>query len=139
MYQPLRGRALLLADHLSIRRHSMRRVLAEDQNNDLYLADNNQLAVNHDINTLVQLTKSAVEVQKGELIYDVERGVPMENAVWRGNPDLQQLEFYIRKQIRGVEGVTGILSYEAEVSGEVIEYRVTITTIYGEVEISGFL
>lgn len=115
------------------------RALSENANNDLFLGPDNKLSVSEGLLALVQTTKSAVEVQKGELIFSKEKGIPTDQALWSGTPDLQQFEFYVRKTILAISGVIEILTFEAEIIDDHVDYTAQIKTIYGEGEVSGII
>lgn len=117
----------------------MNRIFAENGKRDIFLGPNKQIAVNEGLQALIQSVKSAIELQAGEAIYAVQRGVPTEMTVWDGNPRLQQFEFFARKQINAVSGVNKITEFDAEVDGDVLSYRAVIQTIYGEGIASGSL
>lgn len=112
-------------------------VFAENENNDLYLGQNGQLVLVSGLDAAAQLSKSAVEAQQGEMLYAVDRGVPTEEVVWSGAPNLQQFEFFARREIMLVDGVTEVVTFEAEVVGDAVVYTATIKTTFGEGIVSG--
>ncbi len=115
----------------------MSRVFAENENNDIYLGSDNQLAVNDDLYAVLQGCKAAVEIQKGEALYSQENGMPNDSVIWSGTPNLQQFEFFARKQISKVSGVIDIENFIVTISDNVLEYQATIKTIYGTGDING--
>lgn len=115
------------------------RIFAENDKRDIFLGPNKQIAINEGLHGLIQAAKSAVEIQAGEAIYAVKRGVPTEMTVWDGNANLQQFEFFARRQILTVSGVNEITEFDADIEGDVLSYRATIKTIYGEGSVSGSL
>lgn len=115
----------------------MTRVFAENENNDIYLGSNNQLVINTDLSAVLQACKAAVEIQKGEVLYSQENGVPTDSIVWSGTPNLQQFEFFARKQILNVPGVTDVENFVVTVTDNVLQYEATIKTIYGTGGIDG--
>lgn len=113
------------------------RAFAENENRDIYLAPNGQLATVDGLPAVLQLCKSAVEGQQGEMIYSASRGVPTARAVWDGAPNLQQFEFSVRKVLRGVEGVQEVTQFSAEIVGDSVSYQATIKTVFGVDQING--
>ena len=107
------------------------RVFAENENNDIYLGPDNKLAINNDLSAVLQAAQAAVEIQKGEALYSQENGMPDDSVVWNGTPNLQQFEFFARKQISNVPGVIDIENFIINTIGDVLRYQVTIKTIYG--------
>ncbi len=113
------------------------RSFAENNSRDLYIGSNNQLVSISEAEALAQITKTAIESQLGEMIYAVDSGMPTDSVVWSGTPNLQQFEFYARKNISAVSGVTGIVSFEAEIVDDTITYTAVISTEFGEVATGG--
>lgn len=115
----------------------MIRIFAENANRDIFLGTNNKLSILTGIEAVAQATKSAIEIQQGESDYNVDRGVPMADFVLTGVANLQQFDFFARKQILSVPDVTGIVEFDAVQDGERLEYTAKISTIYGEVATVG--
>ena len=115
----------------------MSRVFAENENNDIYLGSDNQLAVNDDLHAVLQGCKASVEIQKGEALYSQENGMPNDSVIWTGTPNLQQFEFFARKQILKVTDVIDIENFIVTTSDNVLEYQATIKTTYGIGDING--
>tara|TARA_R110000851_G_scaffold100026_5_gene215463 strand:- start:2569 stop:2922 length:354 start_codon:yes stop_codon:yes gene_type:complete len=117
----------------------MTRVFAENENNDLYLGSDNTFAIKSDLEATLQLARSAVEVQTGEALFNIQKGIPTDKVVWSGTPNLQQFEFHARKQIRSASGVIGVDDFYAEMVGDVLTYQAVIKTIYGQGVLNGSL
>ena len=115
----------------------MNKVFAEDENNDIYLGSDNKLVVNTDLFAILQSAQAAVEIQKGEALYSQNTGVPTVSVVWGGTPNLQQFEFFVRKQILNVTGVIDINNFTVNTDTDVLQYQATIKTIYGIGDING--
>lgn len=115
----------------------MGRVFAENENNDIYLGSDNKLAINNDSLAVLQGCKAAVEIQKGEALYSQENGMPNDSVIWSGTPNLQQFEFFARKQISNVTGVVDIENFIVSTINNVLQYQATIKTIYGVGGIDG--
>lgn len=117
----------------------MARIFTENDKRDIFVGSNQQISVSSGLQAVLQAAKSAAEAQQGEMLYSSARGVPTEKVIWSGNPNLQQFEFFVRKAISQVSGVTDIPEFDAEILTDVVSYSAVIKTIYGEGSISGSL
>jgi hypothetical protein len=115
----------------------MSRVFAENENNDIYLGSDNRLAINNDLDAVLQSAQAAVEIQKGEALYNQNNGMPNDSVIWSGTPNLQQFEFFARKQISNVAGVIDIENFIVTTINDVLQYQATIKTIYGTGGVDG--
>ena len=115
----------------------MNRVFAENGNNDIYLGPDNKLAINNDLPAVLQSARTAVEIQKGEALYSQDNGMPNDSIIWSGTPNLQQFEFFARKQISNVPGVIDIKNFIVTTIDDVLQYQATIKTIYGIGDVNG--
>lgn len=109
----------------------MNRVFAENENNDIYLGSDNKLVIIDDLAAVLQSCQAAVEIQKGEALYSQENGIPNDPIVWAGTANLPQFEFFARKQISNIPGVTDIENFIVTTIDDVLQYQATIKTIYG--------
>lgn len=107
------------------------RTLAENSNNDLFLGSDNNLDILTDLDATLQSCKSAIETQRGELQYDVNRGVPTSQTIWNGIPNEQRFRFYCLEAVRGVPGVEKITQFDIEIRAKELVYTMTIVTIFG--------
>lgn len=109
----------------------MSRVIAVDQNNDLYIGQNGSLATVTGLAAVMQACQQAAQTQLGEMIYAVDQGLPNFAAVWSGAPNLSQFEASLRATLLAVEGVTAVVSVVTDRSSNKLTYQATIETIYG--------
>jgi len=110
---------------------------AENENRDIYVGTDNQVAMLSGRDAAAQASKAAIETQRGEVIYATNVGMPTASVVWNKSPNLQQFEFYARKQIMATPTVTEIVEFSAEIVGDGVEYQATIRTENGEAQIDG--
>lgn len=106
------------------------RSLANNANNDLVLNRSGNLAFVTDIDAVAQNTRTAMQAQRGEMVYQVNDGMPTRATAFdRFNP--AQFEAAARAVIMAVEGVESILSFSARKVDDVVVYETEIQTIYG--------
>lgn len=115
----------------------MTRVFQVDSNNDLMLAENNNLAIADGLTATMQACEQAARAQINEMVLNVDEGMPNFQVVWVGAPNLQQFEAYLMARLLTVDGVTDVESIESSVSSGVLSYTATIKTIYGNGVING--
>ena len=82
-------------------------------------------------------TKHAVSTLLGEMIYQSTDGVPYQEVVFNGVPDLVQIQFYIVREIQRVTDVVRVSDFTISFLDNILSYEATIETIYGETFING--
>ena len=125
------------AAHFSpTKREEKMQIFEENGKRDLFMNEQNQLGILTAEAGVAQATKSAVEIEIGSALYNVERGVALEESVRTGTANLQQFEFYARKQISSVPDVVAIVEFNAEISANTIFYTAIILTTFGQISFS---
>jgi hypothetical protein len=110
----------------------MTTTIAEDENRDLYLGADGNIAFLTAAPCVAQLTKSRVESQRGEMMYAADQGMPTRATAWDTfNP--KQFEAAARSIITATPDVTGIESFTMQKQDNDLSYQATINTIYGTV------
>lgn len=115
----------------------MTRIIATNENNDIYLGLDGHLAIKTGIQATLQACEHACLAQRGEMIYAVDRGMPTMDTLWGGVTAPRQYEAAVRAAILAVDGVVRVLSLTYEVVDGIFKYYALIETIYGNGEISG--
>ena len=115
----------------------MTRTLAVDDNNDIFVGADGNIAQATGLQAVLFACEHAAKAQLGEMIYAVDEGMPNFQVVWNGSPNLRQFEASLRATLLAVPDVTGIASVEIDASGAALVYQATIQTIYGTGVING--
>lgn len=115
----------------------MTRILATDENNDIFIGKDGRLAIHGGLDAVMQACEHAVTAQLGEMQYAVDRGIPTFTTIWNGTPNLGQFEAAVRQAILAVADVTQVTAFSAEVVGNVVRYTASIETIYGTGVVNG--
>lgn len=110
----------------------MMRTLTVDSNNDICLNTLGNLAISSDLQAILFACENTVKAQYGEMIYAIDRGIPYNILAWDRQPNLIQLEAFIRRAITNIEGVVGIKEFIINNENNLITYSVVIKTKYGE-------
>lgn len=113
----------------------MTKMIAVNDQNDLYIGPDGNLALVFDIEAVKQACEHAVKAILNEMIYNSNNGVPYFETIWRlgGSPNLSQYEAAVRATILAVDGVTGIQELDISINNNQLSYSATINTIYGQV------
>lgn len=115
----------------------MTRIFAIDSNNDLYLNNQGNLAINTDLQAVLQNCEHAAKAQMGEMIYAFDSGVPNFALIWNGSPNIPQFQAALRDTLLAVTGVLEVDSLVVNVANNVLSYSAIIRTIYGEGALNG--
>jgi hypothetical protein len=110
---------------------------AVDQNNDLFIGGNGNLAIATGLQAVLLTCEQAAKAQRGEMVLDVNRGMPNFQIIWNGSPNLIQFEAALRKTLKAVAGVVEVVSLDVAITDNVLSYNARISTIYGTGVING--
>ena len=108
--------------------------LAANENNDIFLDADNNIAQVTGIRAVAQNCATAMKAQFGEMIYAADKGLPTLQTVW-DDFDGERFEAASRATLGEVPGVVFIRSFEYAQVGDVLTYSATIETIYGVTEV----
>ena len=114
----------------------MTRTLSTDTSNDLYLGADGNIAVASGLDGVLQACQTAVKARRGEMVLDVESGIPYFETAFPGAYNVAQFEAAIRATILAVSGVRDT-AVVAVASGNLLSYTATIVTDFGTGTING--
>ncbi len=104
--------------------------LATNARNDIYIGTDGKLALAPGLEAIKQNAQHAMQAQLGEMVLDLDRGMPLKEIVWH-NTNLAQFEAIAREILRAVDGVVDIPNFEVAIVNGVLRYQATIQTIFG--------
>lgn len=104
-----------------------------NENNDIFIAQDGNLSVVTGIVATLFACAQAAKAQLGEMIFAVDQGIPNFQTVWIGTPNIPQFEAYLRANILAVAGVQSIKNLSTNASNNVLNYKIVILTVYGQV------
>jgi hypothetical protein len=107
------------------------RILATDENNDLFLGVNGRLAVRTEQDALLQICGQVMQGRLGEMVFAAGRGLPYFETVWNGSPDLRGFEDAARDALAEIEGVSAVETFTAELADNALRYSAAIRGAYG--------
>jgi len=111
--------------------------LAVNENNDIYLGKDGNLVVVFNLQGTLQACEHAAITILGEMIYQVDKGIPNFELIWVGVPNVQQYQAALRAALLEVAGVVEIVSFIVDISDNTLSYTAIIRTIYGVGSING--
>ena len=111
--------------------------LSINSNNDIYLDSSGNIAIDNDLNALLDICKNVLQAQLGEMILSQNAGLPNFQAIWNGAPNYAIYSNYMTNALLNINGVTGIQNLSFSNSGSVLSYTVTIQTIFGTGTVNG--
>jgi hypothetical protein len=112
--------------------------IAENSNRDIFTDANHNLALVVGIDEVAQNCKAAMEVVLKECVLDLQHGMPYDETMWSTYLP-RQFEAAGRKTLLAVGGVTGVLSFAVQRSGDVASYRASIQTSRGAITVQGVI
>ena len=111
--------------------------IATDENNDIYLDEFGNLATVNGLAAVAQVCRNTVLTTYGELIYDVDGGIPYFSTVFTDSPNIELFQNAVVQALQGVEGVTLVKSFEYSVNNGTLSYTAEIQTTYGDMILNG--
>ena len=113
------------------------RIFAVDRNNDLYLGPDKHLAINSDLEALMQTAQHVMQSILGEMVHASTRGLPYRETVWCSAPNLRLFEDNARRSLSGIKGVLAVESFSCTVTENILRYWATLRTAYGQGQLNG--
>lgn len=114
----------------------MTQTLASDANNDIYLDRAGRLRMVSGAEAVAANCRSAVQAQRGEMMYAADKGMPTFATAWNGYRPMQ-FEAAARSIILAVPEVLAVESFTIQRTGEILGYTAVIRTTYGEAVVNG--
>lgn len=99
--------------------------------NDIYLDAVGNIAFATDLEALKQQCAQAAKTLLGEMVYNVNDGIPYFQTLWVGVPNTAQYTGALRRAFLAVNGVVEVVSLITSQSENAFSYSAVIKTIYG--------
>lgn len=110
---------------------------AVDENNDLYIGPDGNLAIVTGLEAVLQACATRVKAQLGEMVLAIGQGVPNFQIVWGGIVNYPQFEAIVRNVFLSVPNVLDVLDFQILKIVDTLQYTALILTTFGQGEISG--
>lgn len=101
---------------------------------DIYLDEDGNLATSNNKQAVLEACAQAANTLLGEVVLNVNEGIPYFQVVWNGVPNLQQYESSLKNAFLNVGGggfVLDVPSLLIQIDGDTLKYTAIIETIYG--------
>jgi len=111
--------------------------------NDMYLDALGNISMSRDLNAILEECAQAAKTQLGELIFNINVGIPYFDVLWTGVPNAQQFNAAVTNALLSINGVLEVVSLVSsqEVanaqSADNYKFTAIIRTIYGTGTING--
>ena len=111
----------------------------EPKTNDFYLDADGNLAVDSDLDAVLSVCKNVVQTRRFELQYDVNKGIPYFETIFKDSSTLGLWASFVVQYIMGVNGVRSVYSFDLSFNGgeSKLGYEAGITTAYGSDYLKG--
>lgn len=113
------------------------RTFLSNKRNDLILGADGNLNIISGLAAASQSSEQYMQTRRGEMIYAVDDGIPFDETVWAGTPNVAQFEAAGRARLLQVPSNMEILTFEAVLEGDVLRYTADIRTDSGETTVNG--
>ena len=111
--------------------------LGANDNNDIYLDSNGNMAIAEDLDAVLQACEQACKTLLGELVLQNNIGIPYFQSVFSGAPNVGVFNASLRSAITSIPGVIQVISLEIEQVAEDLTYNAAIETQFGRGSING--
>jgi hypothetical protein len=109
----------------------MTKTFESNDRNDLVIGTDGNLSIVSGLRAVALNCRSAMQAQRGEMLFAADRGIPTLGTVWNAYLPAQ-FEAAARVAIKRVAGVVAVTGFTIDRTGEAFGYTATIQTIYGE-------
>lgn len=112
------------------------KTISLNSSNDIYTTHGN-LAIAEGVDAIAQACQCAIRTLRGELVLNVDEGIPYFDVLYTNFPNLDLLKAYMIEAVQKIDGVIAIKSINFKINGEKLNYVMEIRTSKGEVTING--
>jgi hypothetical protein len=99
--------------------------------NDIYLTPDGNISLSFDIQAALQACAQAAKTLLGEMIFNINQGIPYFQTVWVGVPNIQQFTAALRGAFLAVPNVIEVISLITSQVGNALTYTAIIRTSFG--------
>ena len=111
------------------------RTIATNENNDIYLDQNNKLAIVEGKAAIANVAKNRVCTLRGEHQYNLTEGIPYFDVLFGFRPNVDLFKFFLQREFLNVQNVHAVESLKTKIEGDVLTYTAELQTSEGVVEI----
>lgn len=104
---------------------------------DLYLDPYGNISVSYDLQAVLEECAQAAQTRLGELIYNTNVGIPYEQILWVGAPNIEQFNAALRVAFLNINQVTDVISLTISQTNNTLTYTAIINTTFGTGIVNG--
>ena len=99
--------------------------------NDLYLDGDGNITVSLDTQAVLEGCAQAAMTLLGEMVLNTDQGIPYQQVIWVGVPNIQQFNAALRVAFLSEPNVIEVVSLTTNQTGNTLNYSATIRTFFG--------
>lgn len=103
---------------------------------DLYLNTDNNISLSFDIQAALEACAQAAQTLLGEMVLNIDQGIPYFQTIWVGIPNIQQFTGALRTAFLAVPNVVEVVSLIALQQNNTLSYSAIIRTAFGVGDLS---
>jgi hypothetical protein len=105
--------------------------------NDLYLDADDNITLSFDLQAVLEACSQAAKTILGEMIFNINQGIPYFETVWIGVPNIQQFSAALRAAFLTVPNVIEVISLITSQENNTLTYSAIIRTTFGAGNVIG--
>jgi hypothetical protein len=115
------------------------RTFQSTSSNGFALSTAGNLTLVRGLEAITTVAVQYMQARRGEMFLAADRGIPFDPVAWSGSPNVAQFEAAGRATLLQVPDVVQVLSFQALLVGDVLNYTADILTTAGAATINGNL
>ena len=104
---------------------------------DIYLDSSGNISISYDLQAVLEACAQAAQTVLGEIIFNVNQGIPFFQTIWNGIPNVPQYTAALRVAFLNVPNVVEVTSLMTTQIDNEFQYTAIIRTTFGSGGISG--
>lgn len=108
-----------------------------DENNDIYIDSNNNLALKSDLDAMGDIFVNKVQTVKGELLYNNDKGIDYFNTIFGEPPYPDVFQSQVIAELSDTEDTQKVSAYDYTINNNIYSYTVDCETTYGNLKFRG--
>lgn len=115
----------------------MTQTISINKNNDIFLDDLGNISFSYDLQAVLEICREVARARLGEMVFNVDLGIPFFETVWNGVPNIPQFTNALRNAFLSVPDVIEVVSLTTTQINDVLQYTAIIRTSFGTGTLNG--
>ena len=99
--------------------------------NDIYLDSFGNISLSTNLQAVLENCAQAARTLLGEIVFNINQGIPYFQVVWIGVPNILQFSAALRLAFLAVSGVSEVVTLDTQQVDNSLTYTAVIKTVYG--------